>query len=404
MRKSRSASDPFKAEGPSTLVAQTTNPVEGKRRGPRLCLAGSGGGHAHQLLGLERAWIGRDHFFITEDTALGRSIAAHHRTHFVAHFGLGQLRQGAWFRFLAGATANFFKSALIVIRERPDFLVTTGAGPMFFPLVWARFMGAKIIVVESLARFKAPSAFGRGAAPLAHLKIVQSERLGAIWPDAVVFDPLRIAPVPETAKRPFVFVTVGATLPFDRLIELVTNLKRKGVIAEDVLMQVGAGGLRPDGVPSVESLSYDEIRDLLGQADIVICHGGTGSIISALRHGCRVVAVPRSAEAHEVYDNHQTEIIEAFTARGLIHGANSEETLIAALERARAAPSIAAQADTGPLTDYLERLMCNWKPRPRLGLGRRVAATSPSNSQRLSARAAMRSAIDSSSEAPSGSA
>jgi UDP-N-acetylglucosamine transferase subunit ALG13 len=329
------------------------------------------------LLGLERIWSGRDHFFITEDTALGRSIASGHRAYFVAHYGLGQMRQGATIRMLAGAAANFVRSAMILFRERPDIFISTGAGPMFFPLLWARLLGAKIVVVESFARFNKPSAFGRGAAPFAHLKVVQSQKLAAIWPDSVVFNPLQVAPAPATHKRALVFVTVGATLPFDRLITMVAELKVGGGISEDLLMQVGEGGLKPRGVAAVESLTYDEIQTVIKQADIVVCHGGTGSIISALRQGCKVVAVARSPDDHEVYDDHQKEIIAAFSARGLIQTADSPATLAAALRRARAAPRVAVRTDATALTDFLEAQMLKWKPRSDRSY-RTTAARAPS--------------------------
>src|SRR3546814_7209069 len=49
------------------------------RAGAKICLAGSGGGHVRQLLDLEPAWRGHDAFFVTEDKALGESLAEHYR-------------------------------------------------------------------------------------------------------------------------------------------------------------------------------------------------------------------------------------------------------------------------------------------------------------------------------------
>src|SRR3546814_5417597 len=68
------------------------------RAGAKICLAGSGGGHVRQLLDLEPAWRGHDAFFITEDTALGESLAEHYRCLFVPHVAMGQARLGAPFR------------------------------------------------------------------------------------------------------------------------------------------------------------------------------------------------------------------------------------------------------------------------------------------------------------------
>src|SRR3546814_21031373 len=68
------------------------------RAGAKICLAGSGGGHVRQLLDLEPAWRGHDAFFVTEDTALGESLAEHYRCLFVPHVAMGQARLGAPFR------------------------------------------------------------------------------------------------------------------------------------------------------------------------------------------------------------------------------------------------------------------------------------------------------------------
>src|SRR3990167_3729681 len=116
---------------------------------PRLCLAASGGGHVRQILDLEPLWKDAPHLFVTEDTALGRSIARDHPTAFVAHVALGQARLGAPLRMAAAAVRNAWQSLRIVLRHRPDVVITTGAGSMFFTVLWARIMGARIVLVDS---------------------------------------------------------------------------------------------------------------------------------------------------------------------------------------------------------------------------------------------------------------
>ncbi len=117
---------------------------------PRICLAGSGGGHVRQLLDLAPAWAGYDHVFVTEDTDLGRSLALKSRTHFVPHVALGQGRLGAPLRMALAGIRNFVASGRIILRERPDLLITTGAGSVFFTMLWARLLGARIVLIEIL--------------------------------------------------------------------------------------------------------------------------------------------------------------------------------------------------------------------------------------------------------------
>src|SRR5690606_32951283 len=100
-------------------------------------------------------------------------------------------------------------------------------------------------LIDSFARFERPSAFARLGGPLAHLRVAQSERSGAVWRGARVFDPFRLLDGARPEKEPLLFATVGATLPFDRLTDLVAGAKRDGLVAEKVLIQVGEGGACP---------------------------------------------------------------------------------------------------------------------------------------------------------------
>src|SRR5690554_5663786 len=111
---------------------QASGPVA---TGQRICLAASGGGHVRQLLDLKPLWQDFDHFFVTEDTALGRSIAADHECHFVPHVALGQAKLGAPLRMLANAAVSMVRSFRIMRRTRPDIVLTTGAGSMIFVLL-----------------------------------------------------------------------------------------------------------------------------------------------------------------------------------------------------------------------------------------------------------------------------
>ncbi|MFL5297725.1 MAG: beta-1,4-glucuronosyltransferase WelK [Phenylobacterium sp.] len=322
-----------------------------------MALAASGGGHVRQLLDLAPAWGPYDHFFVTEPTALGESIAAEHRTHFVDHVALGQARLGAPVRMLLAGLRNFFQSAAIVLKERPDVVLSTGAGSVYFTVLWGRLLGARVMVIESFARFDGLSAFAKIAGPLAHDKVVQSPALAALWPDAAVFDPLRLLEGPRPAKSPLLFATVGATLPFDRLVTSVAALKARGEVPEAVFVQTGVGGAAPAGLEVVETLPFDGMIGKLREADLVVCHGGTGSLITALREGCRIVAMPRLFSLGEHYDDHQEEITEAFRARGLIEVAKSEAELSVALAAVRSRPPKMATSDPAALIAHAQAFL-----------------------------------------------
>ena len=325
----------------------------------------SGGGHLRQLLDLETAWHGHDAVWVTEDTALSRSLARGRDMRFVTHAALGQGRLGAPVRMAVSGIRNLIESVAHMLAIRPQVLISTGAGSAFASLLCARLLGARIIVIESFARFDHPSAFGRIAGPFAHERIIQSAALHAHWPDAALFDPLRVLDDAAPPKRQFLFATVGATLPFDRLVTMVGVLKTRGDLPEDVLVQTGEGGVRPASVPCVDSLSFDAIGETLQAAEFVVCHGGTGSLVTALRAGCKVVAVPRRFALGEHYDDHQSEIVRAFAARGLIETADTADELAAALARLRTRPPVLATTDHTRLVAHLAEQLAEQAGRRR---------------------------------------
>lgn len=324
----------------------------------RICLAASGGGHIRQLLDLETIWTEYDHYYVTEATSLGESIGSRSRTYFLPHIAWGQARFGRFFKLLIRTVLNFWKSLVTTIRERPDVVITTGAGTVYFTTLFARMLGARIFVIESLARFDSPSRFGRLVAPLAHCMIVQSPKVAPFYSNAKIFNPLKILDKPRSRKEPLLLATVGATLPFDRLIEMVATAKEAGLIPERVVAQVGLGGIRPASLDeTVETLPFGDMHDMLDRADIVVCHGGTGSLIMALQHGCRVVVVPRQHDLHEHYDDHQSEITAAFEVHGFVHPARTDAELVTALQAARAMEPVHVTSDPEALRKFLRRAL-----------------------------------------------
>jgi UDP-N-acetylglucosamine--N-acetylmuramyl-(pentapeptide) pyrophosphoryl-undecaprenol N-acetylglucosamine transferase len=328
-----------------------------EKRQLRICLAASGGGHIRQLLDLAPAWSKYDYFFVSEDTALSRSLTGNHSVFFLSHFALGQVRRDGLIRTISSGLGNLLGSIRLVLKHRPDVVISTGAGTVFFVAIFAKILGAKFFLIETFARFDRPSSFTRAAAWFADDIVVQSATLGKQFPSAAVFDPLEILATPRPPKKNLLFATVGVTFPFDRLIEMVGTLKENGTISQNVVCQTGIGGIAPAGTTAFETLPFEAIKAYLHEADIVVCHGGTGSVITALREGCRTIVVPRSQARGEHYDNHQQEITDAFAARGLVVPANSVEELRTALERVRSMKPVSATTNPTELIEHLNGLL-----------------------------------------------
>ena len=323
----------------------------------KICLAASGGGHMRQLLDLEPFWREHDYFFVTEPTAMGDSVAQRHHTEFVPHVALGQAKLGRPWEMVRSALANLSASWRIVSRNRPDLFISTGAGSMFFTGLFAKMRGAKVVVIDSFARFDSPSAFARIAGPIADWRISQSPAAAKAWNDAECHDPLVILDGKRPAKEQLLFATVGATLPYERLLDYVSKAKRDGLIPERVVIQTGKGVAPIENAECFETLDFDQMRAMLAKAEIAVCHGGTGSLITALQAGCRTIAIPRLFERGEHYDNHQLEITEAFEQRGLLFVARTREEFDAALVKARGFEPRLATTDPKALIARLDQIV-----------------------------------------------
>ncbi len=115
------------------------------------------------------------------------------------------------------------------------------------------------------------------------------------------------------------FVTVGnALVPFDRLLGWVDDAL--AALAEPVtgVCQHGPSRVRPRGLEAREALSRSEFDAEMARADAVVCHGGVGTLWSALRAGHRPLVVPRRAGRGEIVNDHQLEIVEALEREGRI--------------------------------------------------------------------------------------
>ena len=75
-----------------------------------------------------------------------------------------------------------------------------------------------------------------------------------------------------------IFVTVGTTMPFDKLIYRIDELKGENFIKEDVVCQIGNGKYIP---VNCEYFRFKpSIEEHIDKAFLIIAHGGTGTVFS----------------------------------------------------------------------------------------------------------------------------
>lgn len=105
-----------------------------------------------------------------------------------------------------------------------------------------------------------------------------------------------------------IFVTVGThEQPFNRLVKAVDELKRDGVITEDVVIQTGFSTYEPEYCTWSKLIPYQDMLKNVEDARIVITHGGPASFIMPLQIGKTPIVVPRQHRFNEHVNDHQVE-------------------------------------------------------------------------------------------------
>ena len=121
-----------------------------------------------------------------------------------------------------------------------------------------------------------------------------------------------------------IFVTVGTQdKPFTRLLEAIDKAIEKREITDKVIVQAGHTKYTSNNMEILEYVPFDKFGEYIDNADVIITHGGVGSILSSVKKGKKVVAVARLAEYGEHTNNHQLQIIEKMSSQGYIIDGNN---------------------------------------------------------------------------------
>jgi|GEM_PF-287865 len=128
-----------------------------------------------------------------------------------------------------------------------------------------------------------------------------------------------------------IFVTVGAQIPFDRLIRVVDQWAAHNG-RDDVFAQIGEGAWCPEYIEWTAMLSPIDFRERMREADIIVAHAGTGSIFSALELGKPILVMPRRAVLNETRNEHQLATVQRFCASRNVSVAMDESELLERLE------------------------------------------------------------------------
>lgn len=116
-----------------------------------------------------------------------------------------------------------------------------------------------------------------------------------------------------------IFVSLGTNdKSFERLLIEIDNLILSGKIKDRVVVQSGFTKYESLNMDITDLMSMDEFSNNIKNCDILITHGGVGTILDGLKYGKKIIAFPRLSKYHEHVNDHQIEIIDEFYRCGYI--------------------------------------------------------------------------------------
>ena len=96
---------------------------------------------------------------------------------------------------------------------------------------------------------------------------------------------------------------------FNRLLDYI----EKANINDKIVVQAGYTSYNSKNMEILDFINFEKMDKLIDEADLVITHGGTGSIFNALKKQKKIIACPRLSKYGEHVDNHQEEIVDIFS-------------------------------------------------------------------------------------------
>lgn len=117
-----------------------------------------------------------------------------------------------------------------------------------------------------------------------------------------------------------ILVTLGTQdKQFYRILEALENKLDKHLINDEVVVQAGCSAdFKSKYMKIFDLIPMDEFDEMIKKCDLLITHGGVGSIITGLKNNKKVIAAARLSKYNEHVNDHQLQIIDNFSKEGYI--------------------------------------------------------------------------------------
>lgn len=144
----------------------------------KLMFTASSGGHMEEITCLLS--VAKEHeLIVVTESCIDKKSNEREHTYYLKQINRKEIL------FFLHFIGLFLKAFLILQREKPDCIISTGALVTYPFCLIAKLRGTKIIYIESFARVDYPSLTGKLMYPIADLFIIQWEEMRKFYPNAV---------------------------------------------------------------------------------------------------------------------------------------------------------------------------------------------------------------------------
>lgn len=133
-----------------------------------------------------------------------------------------------------------------------------------------------------------------------------------------------------------ILVTLGTQdKTFERLLKAIDKQIKKGNIKDRVVVQAGFTKYESSNMEIFDLIPMKTFDKLIDDADLIITHGGVGSILGAIRKNKKVIAIPRLSKYKEHTNDHQKQIVDEFVKNNYILTCNDLSKIDLTIEEAK---------------------------------------------------------------------
>ncbi|MEM5812004.1 MAG: PssD/Cps14F family polysaccharide biosynthesis glycosyltransferase [Candidatus Aenigmatarchaeota archaeon] len=141
----------------------------------KICIVCSAGGHLVEIMQLYSLFKQYHRIFLTVKRKQAQELLKHEKVFYIEDPKRNPLK----------LLINFIQAFSILLKERPDVIISTGAGAALTTCYLGKIFGAKIVFIESLSAVEEPSLAGRLVYPITNLFIVQWRQILKFYKKAI---------------------------------------------------------------------------------------------------------------------------------------------------------------------------------------------------------------------------